>query len=78
MWITNGSIADVAVAWARTDDGIRGFLVPRGTPGFTAPKIHRKLSLRASVTSELVLDHPGCRPMRCFRRPRHCAARLRA
>jgi glutaryl-CoA dehydrogenase len=56
MWITNGSIADVAVVWARTDDGVRGFLVPQGTPGFTAPEIHRKLSLRASVTSELVLD----------------------
>jgi glutaryl-CoA dehydrogenase len=56
MWITNGSIADVAVVWARTDAGVRGFLVPRGTPGFSAPEIHRKLSLRASVTSELVLD----------------------
>jgi glutaryl-CoA dehydrogenase len=56
MWITNGSIADVAVVWARTDDGVRGFLVPRATTGFTAPEIHRKLSLRASVTSELVLD----------------------
>lgn len=56
MWITNGSIADVAVVWAGTDDGIRGFLVPRGTPGFSAPEIHKKLSLRASVTSELVLD----------------------
>ena len=56
MWITNGSVADVAVVWAATDDGIRGFLVPRGTPGFSAPEIHRKLSLRASVTSELVLD----------------------
>ncbi len=56
MWITNGSIADVAVVWARTDDGIRGFLVPAGTPGFSAPEIHKKLSLRASVTSELVLD----------------------
>ncbi|MEU4828009.1 acyl-CoA dehydrogenase family protein [Actinomadura sp. NPDC023710] len=56
MWITNGSIADVAVVWARTDDGIRGFLVPGGTPGFTTSDIHRKLSLRASVTSELVLD----------------------
>ncbi|WP_339156357.1 acyl-CoA dehydrogenase family protein [Actinomadura luteofluorescens] len=56
MWITNGSIADVAVVWARTADGIRGFLVPKGTPGFTASDIHRKLSLRASVTSELVLD----------------------
>jgi glutaryl-CoA dehydrogenase len=56
MWITNGSIADVAVVWARTDEGIRGFLVERDTPGFTAPEIHKKLSLRASVTSELVLD----------------------
>ncbi len=56
MWITNGSVADVAVVWARTDEGIRGFLVPRDTKGFTAPEIHRKLSLRASVTSELVLD----------------------
>ena len=56
MWITNGSVADVAVVWARTDDGVRGFLVPKGTPGFTTSDIHRKLSLRASVTSELVLD----------------------
>ena len=57
MWITNGSIADVAVVWARTEDGaIRGFLVERGMPGFSAPEIHRKLSLRASVTSELVLQ----------------------
>ncbi|MFJ1542085.1 acyl-CoA dehydrogenase family protein [Micromonospora chalcea] len=56
MWITNGSVADVAVVWARTDEGIRGFVVPAGTPGFTAPEITRKLSLRASVTSELVLD----------------------
>jgi glutaryl-CoA dehydrogenase len=55
MWITNGSIADVAVVWARTEDGIRGFLVPSGTKGFSAPEIHKKLSLRASVTSELVL-----------------------
>ncbi|MDQ4024275.1 MAG: acyl-CoA dehydrogenase family protein, partial [Actinomycetota bacterium] len=56
MWITNGGIADVAVVWAQTGDGVRGFLVPAGTPGFTARNIHRKLSLRASVTSELVLD----------------------
>ena len=56
MWITNGSIADVATVWARTDEGIRGFLVPAGTPGFTTRTIHKKLSLRASVTSELVLD----------------------
>ena len=56
MWITNGSIADVAIVWARTDDGIRGFVVPRGTKGFTASDIERKLSLRASVTSELVFS----------------------
>jgi glutaryl-CoA dehydrogenase len=56
MWITNGSVADVAVVWAQTDDRVRGFLVPTDTPGFSAPKIGRKLSLRASVTSELVLD----------------------
>ena len=56
MWITNGSAADVATVWARTDDGIRGFLVPAGTPGFTARDIHRKLSLRASTTSELILE----------------------
>ncbi len=56
MWITNGSAADVAVVWARTDDGLRGFLVPKGTKGFTTQDIHRKLSLRASVTSELLLD----------------------
>jgi glutaryl-CoA dehydrogenase len=55
MWITNGSVADVAVVWARTDDGVRGFLVPRGTRGFAARDIHKKLSLRASVTSELSL-----------------------
>jgi glutaryl-CoA dehydrogenase len=56
MWITNGSIADIAVVWANTAEGIRGFLVPRGTDGFTARDIHKKLSLRASITSELVLD----------------------
>ncbi|MFJ3498240.1 acyl-CoA dehydrogenase family protein [Streptomyces sp. NPDC086091] len=56
MWITNGSVAGVAVVWARTEEGIRGFLVPAGTPGFTAPEIRHKWSLRASVTSELVLD----------------------
>ena len=64
MWITNGSVADVAVVWAQTDDGdpdrqgsgIRGFVVPTDTPGFSAPAIKHKLSLRASVTSELVLD----------------------
>ncbi|MFN2319843.1 MAG: acyl-CoA dehydrogenase family protein [Dermatophilaceae bacterium] len=56
MWITNGSIADVAVVWARTDDGIRGFVVPTDTAGFTANEITRKMSLRASVTAELVLE----------------------
>ncbi len=56
MWITNGSIADVAVVWASTPDGIRGFLVPRGTRGFTARSIHKKMSLRASVTAELHFD----------------------
>jgi glutaryl-CoA dehydrogenase len=56
MWITNGSIADIAVVWAMTPDGIRGFLVPRGARGFTARNIHKKLSLRASVTSELHFD----------------------
>jgi len=56
MWITNGSIADVAVVWAKTDEGIRGFLVEKGTPGFSAPQMHGKWSLRASVTSELVLS----------------------
>jgi glutaryl-CoA dehydrogenase len=53
MWITNGSVAQVAIVWAHTDDGVRGFLVPTDTPGFSANDIHRKLSLRASVTSEL-------------------------
>ena len=64
MWITNGSVADVAVVWAQTDEGdpdrpgsgIRGFVVPTDTPGFSAPPIKHKLSLRASVTSELVFD----------------------
>jgi glutaryl-CoA dehydrogenase len=56
MWITNGSIADVAIVWANTADEIRGFVVPTATPGFSAHDIERKLSLRASVTSELVLQ----------------------
>ncbi len=56
MWITNGGIADIAVVWAATDDGIRGFLVPRGTRGFSTRNIHKKLSLRASITSELYFD----------------------
>jgi glutaryl-CoA dehydrogenase len=56
MWITNGSIADVAIVWAMTDEGVRGFIVPTDVPGFSAHTIHHKMSLRASVTSELVLD----------------------
>ncbi|MGW1816587.1 acyl-CoA dehydrogenase family protein [Streptomyces sp. NPDC002125] len=61
MWITNGSVAGVAVVWAQTDEGdggsgIRGFVVPTGSPGFSAPEIRHKWSLRASVTSELVMD----------------------
>jgi glutaryl-CoA dehydrogenase len=56
MWITNGSVAGVAVVWAQTEEGVRGFLVPAGTPGFCAPDIRHKWSLRACVTSELVLD----------------------
>lgn len=74
MWITNGSIADVAVVWARTDEGVRGFLVPGTSPGFSAPQMKGKWSLRASVTSELVLQDvivdeeesllPGCTGLR--------------
>ncbi len=84
MWITNGSIADVATVWAKTDDGIRGFLVPEGTPGFTAQDVHHKLSLRASTTSELILDSvrlpadamlPGAKglsgPLRCLNEARY-------
>jgi glutaryl-CoA dehydrogenase len=56
MWITNGAVSDIAVVWAQTDDGIRGFIVPCDSPGFTANPIHKKLSLRASDTSELVMD----------------------
>jgi glutaryl-CoA dehydrogenase len=56
MWITNGGIADVATVWAQTEDGVRGFLVPRGTPGFTTQDIKQKMSLRASITSELHFD----------------------
>lgn len=58
-WITNGTLARLAVVWAKTEDGIRGFLVPADAPGFTANKIHGKFSLRASDTAELVMD--GCR-----------------
>jgi glutaryl-CoA dehydrogenase len=57
MWITNGAIADVCVLWAMTEEGIRGFLVDKGTPGFAAPEIERKFSLRASVTSGLFFDN---------------------
>ncbi len=56
MWITNGTVADVAIVWARTDTGIRGFVVPAAAPGFSAPEIKHKGSLRASITAELVLD----------------------
>jgi glutaryl-CoA dehydrogenase len=56
LWITNGGIADVAIVWARAPDGIRGFIVPAGTRGFSTRDIHRKVSLRASVTSELILE----------------------
>jgi glutaryl-CoA dehydrogenase len=56
MWITNGTLAQVAIVWAQTDDGIRGFVVPTDTPGFAAHEIHRKLSLRASITAELTLE----------------------
>lgn len=73
MWITSGTIAGVAVVWANTDEGIRGFVVPTDTKGFTANEIHHKMSLRASVTAELVLDNvrlpasamlPGARGLR--------------
>ncbi len=57
MWITNGSVADLAVVWAQTDDGIRGFIIEKGTPGFDAQEIKRKFSLRASITSALYFDN---------------------
>ena len=56
MWITNGTIADIAIVWAKTEEGVRGFIVPTESKGFSAPEIHHKASLRASVTSELILD----------------------
>ena len=66
MWITNGTLADVAVVWAQTDDGrSAGFVVPTDTPGFTATKIQRKLSLRASVTAELSSTTCGSRRRAC-------------
>ena len=83
MWITNGSVADVAIVWAQTDDGIRGFVALTETPGFSAPKVTKKLSLRASVTSELVLEdvhlpsdlrasgrHRSARPLSCLNEAR--------
>ena len=84
MWITNGSIADLALIWAADDDGVvRGFLVPTDTPGFSANKIERKMSMRASVTSELILDDcrvpasamlPGARGLRA---PLSCLTQAR-
>ncbi len=84
MWITNGSIADVAIVWARTDAGIQGFLVERGMPGFSATEIENKFSLRASVTAGLFLDDvrvpeanllPGCNglkgPLSCLTQARY-------
>ncbi|HVY82958.1 MAG TPA: acyl-CoA dehydrogenase family protein [Steroidobacteraceae bacterium] len=83
MWITNGAIADLCIVWAQTDDGIRGFIVEKGTPGFAAPEIERKFSLRASVTSALFFDNvrvpaenilPGARglkaPLSCLTQAR--------
>jgi glutaryl-CoA dehydrogenase len=67
MWITNGNIADIAIVWAQTDDGIQGFIVEKGMAGFAAQEIKHKMSLRASVTSALYLDNvrvprrTGCR-----------------
>jgi glutaryl-CoA dehydrogenase len=84
LWITNGGLAGVAVVWARAEEGVLGFLVPRGTKGFTTRDIHRKLSLRASVTSELILEDvrlpdsarlPGVRglkgPLSCLNEARY-------
>jgi glutaryl-CoA dehydrogenase len=83
-WITNGSLADVAIVWARTDAGIRGFLIEKGTPGFTTSDIHGKLSMRVSVTSSLALSDcrvpgsamlPGAQglkgPLSCLSQARH-------
>ena len=61
MWISNAPIADIAVVWAKLDGKIRGFIVERGTKGFSTPKIEGKLSLRASITGEIVLDGASCR-----------------
>ena len=82
MWITNGSVADVAIVWAQDRRGgspVRGFVVPTGTPGFSAPEITRKLSLRASVTVELVLDgRSAARRRRCCPRRRGSPGRCPA
>jgi glutaryl-CoA dehydrogenase len=84
MWITNGGVADIAVVWAQTEDGVRGFLIPRDTPGYSTKDIEKKLSLRASVTSELILEDvrvpadavlPGVRgmkgPLSCLNEARY-------
>jgi glutaryl-CoA dehydrogenase len=84
MWITNGAIADLCIVWAATDEGIQGFIVEKGTPGFSAPEIERKFSLRASVTSALFFDDvvvpdsqrlPGVRglkgPLSCLTQARY-------
>ena len=74
MWITNGSIADAAVVWAMTEEGVKGFIVEKDTPGFTTQEIENKFSLRASVTSALFFDNvrvpDGKRPARCDRAER--------
>src|SRR3546814_17725055 len=57
MWITNGNLADIAIVWAQTDDGIQGFIVEKDFAGFTAQEIKHKMSLRASVTSALFFDN---------------------
>jgi len=75
MWSTNGTVADVAVVWAATDEGIRGFVVPTDTPGFTANPIHHKLSLRASASAELVFDNLRLPEVAAF--PRSVASRAR-
>lgn len=88
MWITNGSIADVAIVWAKDETGkVRGFIIEKGTEGFSAPEMHGKFSLRASVTSELLLDDvhipdenllPGCQglsgPLQCLNQARYSIA----
>ena len=79
MWITNGNLADLAIVWAKTPDGIRGFVVETDTKGFSARKVEKKLSLRASVTSELHFDDlrvPGHGPAARHARDsgRRCAA----